>query len=200
MKKISKLIAISAFSLMVLALPSVASAQWYPRPQQQGPYYGNQGRDLRGVADQLKNRSRQFERRVDDYVDRGYGNRGGYGGYGGYGNRGSYNNDLKSLAGDFRRAADHFENRYERRDLRRSEDAARRLLDSGSRLDNALRVSRVDGRLLGEFNSMRGLLNQIANTYGYNYNRGNQRYPQQQRYPTNRNGDWRNRIPFPLPF
>ena len=45
MNKISKLLAISAFSLMILALPSVASAQWYPR--QQGPYYGNQGRDLR---------------------------------------------------------------------------------------------------------------------------------------------------------
>ncbi|HSI88903.1 MAG TPA: hypothetical protein VK918_07585 [Pyrinomonadaceae bacterium] len=192
MNKLSKVIAISAFSLAVLALPSVATAQWYP---QQGPYYGNQGRDLRGIADQLRTRSRQFDQRVDSYVDRGYGNRGG--GY--YGNR-NYNNDLKSLAGDFRRAADNFRSKYGNgRNLRNSEDAARRLLDAGSRLDNALRASRVDGRLTGEWNSMRGMLNQIANTYGYNYNRGNQRYPQQQRYKNN-NGDWRNMIPFPLPF
>lgn len=201
MNKISKLLAISAFSLMVLALPSVTSAQWYPR--QQGPYYGNQGRDLRGVADQLKHRSRQFELRVDDYVDNGY-RRGGYGGYGGYGNQGRYGDDLKQLAGDFRRAADNFEDDYGRgRDIRNSEGAARRLLDTGSRLDNALRYSRVDGRLMGEWNSMRGQLNLIANAYGYNYNRGNQRNPRQQyprqRYP-NRNGDWRSRIPFPLPF
>jgi hypothetical protein len=189
MNKISKIIAISAFAFVVLALPSVASAQWYP---QQGPYYGNQGRDLRGVADQLRTRSRNFERRVDDFVNRGYRNRGGYGGY--YGDRRSAN-DLKQRARDFRRASDNFRSKYGNgRNLRNSEDAARRLLDAGSRLDNALRMSRVDGRLMGEFNSMRGLLNQVANTYGYNYNRGNQRYP------NNRNGDWRSRVPFPLPF
>lgn len=208
MKRISKLAAFGAFAVMFLALPSIASAQWYPGGN--GGYgnggYGNgrYNRDLRGVADRLVDRSRDFERRVDNTVDRRndrrddrWGNRGGWGnnrgGYGGY-----YNDDLKQIAGDFRRAAEHFEDKYGNgRNLRNSEDAARRLLDAASRMDYALRNSgRGRGNLNGQWNSMRGDLNMIANTYGYNgyNNRGNNN-----RYP-NRNGDWRNRIPFPLPF
>ena len=198
MKKISNILAISVLSLMVLALPTAASAQW----GNQRPNYGNQGRDLRYVARNLKERSRQFEHRVDDIVDSSRDRRGGYGGYGGYGGRdtGYYNDDLKQLAGDFRRAADRFEDKYGNgRNLRNSEDAARRLLDAASRMDNALRNSRMNRMLMSQWSSMQRDVNLIANTYGYNYNRGNRRNPNDRRSP-NRNGDWRNRIPFPLPF
>ncbi len=202
MNRISKLIGVGAFALMFLALPSIASAQWYPGGN--GGYGGNRGynNDLRQVADRLVRQSRDFERRVDDRVDN-RNDRGGWGNNrgGGWGNNrggGYYNDDLKQVAGDFRRASEHFEDKYGNgRNLRNSEDAARRLLDAASRMDNALRSGgRNRGNINGQWNSMRGDLNMIARTYGYNggYNRGgNNRYP-------NRNDDWRNRIPFPLPF
>lgn len=185
MNRISKTLAICAFSLVILALPSIASAQWYPN---NGPYYGGQNRDLRNVARNLKDRSRDFERQVDRSVDNRndrrdrWGNRGG-----GYGN-----NDLKQLAGDFRRAADHFEDKYGNgRNLRNSEDAARRLLDSASRLDRALQDSRVRN-LNGQWNSMRRDLNMVAQTYGYNYNNRNRNQRNTgTRFPTGR---------FPWPF
>ena len=119
MNKIKNIIAISAFSLMVLALPAVATAQWggnnYPnRGNNRG---GNYGGNLEGVAQRLKERSRDFERQVDR--DRGgYNNRGGIlggilnGGING-GNRGYGNDRIKRLAEDFRRAADQFENRVD---------------------------------------------------------------------------------------
>ena len=213
MNRISKFIALGVFGLVVLALPSIASAQWYPGNN--GGYgnggYGNgrYGNNLENVADRLVRQSKDFENRVDNTVDNRndrWGNRNG----------GYYNNDLKQLAGDFRRAAENFENKYGRgRDMRNSEDAARRLLDAASRMDNALRNNggwgnnrnnggwgnNRNGRygsnnnnLNGQWNSMRGDVNAIANAYGYNGGYNN-------RYPSNnRNGDWRNRIPFPLPF
>src|SRR5689334_21380546 len=83
MNRISKLIGIGAFALVFLALPSIASAQWYPGGN--GGYgnggYGNGGygnRDLRSVADRLVRQARDFERRVDNTVDR-QNDRGGWG-------------------------------------------------------------------------------------------------------------------------
>jgi hypothetical protein len=183
MNRIRNLIAISTFSLLLLALPSVASAQWYPGNND--PYYGGgQNRDLRDVARRLKDNARNFERSVDRELrnNRGSGNRSGWG---------NNNNHLRSLANDFRRAADNFQSRYGNgRNLRNSEDAARRLLDSAYRLDQGLQSARMNNRLRSDFSRMRGDLNMVANTYGYN-NRNNR---------NNRNVDWRNRVPFPLPF
>jgi hypothetical protein len=185
MNRISKVLALGLFAVAFLALPSIASAQWYPGGQ---GGYGNRGgynQDLRRVADRLVDRSKDFERRVDNTVDN-RNDRGGWGNNrGGWGNNrgGYYNDDLKQVAGDFRRAAEHFEDKY----------GNGRLLDAASRMDNALRNSGRGGNLNGQWNSMRGDINMIANAYGYNggyNNRGN----------NNRNGDWRNRIPFPLPF
>ncbi len=178
MNRISRILAISAFSLAFLALPSIASAQWFPNG---GPSYGGQNRDLRNVARNLKDRSRDFEKRVDQRVDNRRGN-----------NRGPINDDLKQLAGDFRRAADHFEDKYGNgRNLSNSQDAARRLLDSASRLENALRYSRVPN-LNNQWNSMRRDLNMVAQTYGYNYNNRNRNQRNTgSRFPTGR---------FPWPF
>lgn len=184
MNRISKLFTIGAFSLVIMALPVVASAQWYPN---NGPYYGGQNRDLRRVARNLKDRSRDFERQVDNRVDNRNDRRSGWGNRGGY-----VNDDLKQLAGDFRRAADHFEDKYGNgRNMRNSEDAARRLLDSASRLDIALRNARM-GNLNGQWNSMRRDVNLIGQAYGYNYNNRNRNQRNTgTRFPTGR---------FPWPF
>ena len=123
MNKIKFFIAVSAFSLVVLALPSAASAQWYPNGRQ-GQVYGNS--NLKSSADRLKSNSKSFERTIDNAVD----NRGSWGNR----NRNNYySGDLKQLAGDFRRAADKFENKYGNgRNLNNSADAARDMLDAAS--------------------------------------------------------------------
>ncbi|MBX3245426.1 MAG: hypothetical protein KF685_13320 [Acidobacteria bacterium] len=181
MNKIKFFIAVSAFSLVVLALPSAASAQWYPNNRQ---VYRNA--NLKDSADRLKSDSRDFERAIDDAID----NRGSWGNR----NRNNYyRGDLKQLAGDFRRAADKFEDKYGNgRNLNNSADAARDMLDAASRLENALNNSGMMNRYRGQWNSMKNDLNMVARTYGYNMNNRN---------TNNRNnGDWRNRVRFPLPF
>lgn len=183
---------------MGLALPSVASAQY-------GGYggYGNgqYNRNIRGALQSLKQKASNFERftnraedRYNDRDDR-WGNRNG--GWGNrdddyYGNRnGGWNNDrdlgrLENLADSFKRATDDLLDEYGRgRDLRGSEGEARRVLDLANQIDNEMNRTR-NRSLRNQWNQMRNELNVVANTYGYN-NR-------------NRNGDWRNRVPFPLPF
>lgn len=181
MKRINYLIAISAFSLAVLALPGIASAQWYPNSG--GPYGQGQNRDLRPVARNLKDRSRDFERQVDRSLrDRRWNQRNYYSG------------DISRLATDFRKAADRFQSRYGNgRNLNNSAGAARDLLNAASRLENAIQNSGMNNQLMRHWAPMRRDLNLVANTYGYNYNRN-------QNNRNNRNADWRNRVPFPLPF
>src|SRR5688572_4290973 len=148
MNKIKNIIAISAFSLMVLALPAVATAQWGGNNNpNRGINRGGYGGNLEGVAQRLKERSRDFERQVDRER---FGNRGGIiggilnGGVYGGNNRGYGNDRIKRLAEDFRRAANEFENRVDGggndrrdnyRDLSRGEQAAQRMLSIGSQID-----------------------------------------------------------------
>lgn len=194
MNRISKCFAISAFALIFLGLPAVASAQW--RDRDDDDYYGNDrnNRNLRATIQNLKNRARNFERtanrvddRRDDRDDR-WDNRGPWG------NRRGNNNDygrLEDLADRFKQAADDLAGEYGNgRDLRNSRDEARRVLDIGNQIDNELRRLRGGRNLERQWDQIRYDLNAINNVYGgYNRNGGN-----------NRSGDWRNRVPFPLPF
>lgn len=131
MNKIKNIIALSAFSLMVLTLPSIASAQWGGNNGGYNPNggYNNSGRyggNLENVADRLKERSKDFERQVDrEFRNNGRNNNGRYGnsgilgtilGGGGVYNRGYGNDNIKRLAEDFRRAANDFENRTDNND------------------------------------------------------------------------------------
>ncbi len=195
MKRIKNLIAVSAFSLLVLGLPAVASAQWGGGYGNNGGYYGNNGYNIKNSVRGLKDRARSFERavdrsddRYDRRNDRGWGN-GNWGNWGGNGNPAR----LESLADDFRKATDRLEKKYGNgRNLNNSADEARRVLDIASEIDREIYNVR-GGNIQNQWNMMRNDLNIIANTYGYNYNnRGNRR--------GNRNGNWRNNVPFPLPF
>ncbi len=196
MKKIKNIIALSAFSLMVLALPSIASAQWngggYPNG---GIFQGGRynARDLDRVSERLKQKSKDLERQIDREF-RGnngrYGNTGILGailGNGGYNNRGYGNDNIKRLAEDFRKAASKFEDRVDDNDNGRygrgrwnrgdanDQQAAQRLLSIGSQLDNELRRYRMSSQLQREWNSIRQDLNVVASVY----NRGGQngRFP-----------------------
>jgi hypothetical protein len=195
MKHIKSLVAITAFSLVVLALPSVASAQYYPNGGYGGYGNGSYNRNIRGTVQNLKNRARNFERttnRVEDRNDRNdrwgdrddrWGNRNG--GYYGSGNIGR----LEDLADRFKRATDDLADEYGNgRNLNNSREEARRVLDIGNQIEQELsRTRRGNNNLYREWNMIRHDLNTLSQVYGYGYNR-------------NRNGNWRNNIPFPLPF
>ncbi len=180
MNKIKNLMAFGAFAVVMLCVPAIASAQWG-----NGGYNNNY--NIKQNVKNLKNRAKDFERSVDRYDDR-YDRRGGaWGNWGG----GRSSDRLESLAEDFRKAADRLENKYGNgRNLNNSADEARRVLDIASQIDREIRSTR-NNNLQSQWNAMRYDLNQVANTYGYNGNRNRR---------GDRNGNWRNNIPFPLPF
>lgn len=192
MNRIKGLVAISAFALLILGLPAIASAQWNGGYGNGG--YGNGGynnnRNLRSVVRNLKNRAENFERAADRYDDRrdDRDNRG----WGGWGNNrnNNYSGNLENLAEQFKDATDDLEDAFGRgRNLNGSSDEARRVLDIASRIDQELYNSRRRGgnNVEGQWNSMRQDLNVLADAYGYN--RGNNRR-------NRNNGGWRNNFPF----
>jgi len=82
MNRFRSLISIAAFSLAVLCLPAIASAQYnggyggYGNGGYNNGGYGNNGRygnsgygDMRSVVKDLKNKSRDFQRQVDRDLD-----------------------------------------------------------------------------------------------------------------------------------
>ena len=190
MKRFTKLASIFALSLVVLALPAVASAQWRDRDRDDD-YYGRNddnyrngryNRNIRGTIESLRNRARNLERQTDRMDDRNNDR---------WGRNNRYDN-LEELADRFARATDDLADAYGRgRNMNNSRDEARRVLDIGSQLENAMYNSGGRGRRNG-FNQMDQIsrdLRVIANAYGLNYSGSR-----------NRNGDWRSRVPFPLPF
>ena len=174
MNRIKNFVALAAFSLMVLALPSIASAQWGGNNGRNGGY-GNNGYygNIRQNIQNIKNRAKTFEREA---------NRGG---------RGNYNNgNISGLARSFRSSVDDLLSAYNNgRDMNRSSDEARRVLDLGSQISQEMYRSRGDNSMQYEWGQINNDLDVIAAAYGYNNNNRNNR--------NNRNGGRRNNSPFP---
>lgn len=201
MNRYKSLFAVFAFGLLVLTLPSIASAQWGGNNRRDDDYYGRNNRNLNSTIRNLKNRSRSFERRIDRELDRSRIN-------------GSRREDrINDIAADFARAADDLDNRYDNRnDYGRSQSEARRVLQLGSQLDRALGRMRLTNGIENDWNRIQQDLRVLANAYGGYYNddddyrnnrRGRNNRDDDDYYGNgrnNRNGDWRNRVPFPLPF
>ncbi len=186
MNKIKGLVAISAFALLVLGLPAVASAQWNGGGYGNG---GNRGGNIRSAVQRLQQKAERFEDSVDRYDDRqdDRRDRNRRGNWGGWGNN---SDSLERLVDQFKNAADDLEDAYGRgRNMNNSADEARRVLDLASAIDQQINNARGGRNLQGQWNSMRQELNMIAGAYGYNNgNRNNRR---------NRNGGgWRNNFPF----
>ena len=200
MKRIKNILAITAFSLLVLGLPAIASAQYRDRDDDynRGGYgnggYGNGGYgnstyygNIRSTVQNLKIRARNFERMADRNDNRGYG------GYGGYGN----NDRIEDLADNFKKAAERLADAYGRgRNLDNSSDEARRVLDIGSQIERSMYRGGNNYALQNQWNEISNDLRIIANTYGYNYNTRNNRNNRN----TRNNGNWRNNLPIRLPF
>lgn len=190
MNRLRNLIGIFAFSLLVLGLPSIASAQWRGNDRDNDDYNrGNGGRynrNLESTIKNLKNRSQQFERRLDRALDDSR-----------YDDR-NREDRLNQLAEDFANAADDLDDRYDgREDYNSSYDEAQRVLQLGNQLDRSLQRARLNGNVLNDWDRIRQDLNVLANAYNFRDNRNNRNNRNRR---GNNNGDWRNNIPFPLPF
>ena len=202
MNRFRNLIAVFAFSLLILGLPSLASAQWRDDDDDDGYYrnerrndrrndgYNRNGRydrNLQSTIRNLKNRSHQFERRLDRELDNSR-----------YDDR-NREDRINQLAEDFANAAEHLDNEYDNRgDYNQSYDEAQRVLQLGNQLDRVISRARLNGNVQNDWNRIRQDLNVLANAYNYNNNNRNNRN-NRNRQGSN-NGDWRNQIPFPLPF
>lgn len=198
MNRFRNLFGIFAFALLVLSLPAVASAQWRDSDDDDD-YYRNErrnrrdddynrngryNRNLESTIRNLKNRSSQFERRLDRELDDSR-----------YNGR-DREDRINDLAKDFADAADNLDDAYDgRNDYQNSRDEAQRVLQLGNQLERIMQRIRIDGNLQNDWNRISQDLNVLANAYNYNNrnNRNNRRNRQS-------NGDWRNQIPFPLPF
>ena len=199
MKRFTTIASMFALALVVLALPAIASAQYRDRDRDDDYYgrdnrndnYGNGGfrngsynRNIRGTIQNLKNRARNFERRLDRIDDRNDDR---------YGRNNNRYDNLENLSDRFSRATNELADAYGNgRNLNGSHDEARRVLDIGSQIENALYRSRANRNASGEWSKISYDLRTLADVYGLNYYNGGRNQ--------NRNTDWRNRVPFPLPF
>lgn len=203
MNRLRNLIAFFAFSLLILGLPTITSAQWNNNRNGGGYGNGNYNRNLQSTIKNLKNRSSQFEHRLDRELDNSR-----------YDGKNREDRVLQ-LAKNFKDAAERLDDAYDnRRDYNNSQDEARRVLDLGSQLDRAVSRLRINSNIGSDWNGIRQDLQVLGNAYNYNdnnrrnnrngdyndnddYNRNNRNNRNRR---TNNNNDWRGNIPFPLPF
>ena len=201
MKKHTLKFSIFAAALLALSLPVAAAAQWGGYPQNRYPdnrdydRYGRyDGREVRDSVHRLDRLAKDFQRDVDRSLDRSRIN----------GTR--YEDHLNDHANQFRDAVRDLKSRVGNgRDLNRSADAARRVVQVGADLDHIARPGVFDRRLASEWSAIQRELRFISDVYGFRYYGGYGRDDDYRRrnddYRRNddryRNNDWWRRIPFP---
>lgn len=206
MNRLRNSVAVFAFALLILGLPTFASAQWdNNRNNRNDDYYGNgnrnRNRNLQGTIKNLKNRANQFERRIDRELDNSQ-----------YDGRQREDRILQTVA-DFKNATQRLDSEYDnRRDYNDSQDEARRVLDLGAQLDRMISRLRTNSNVSNDWSRIRQDLNVLSNAFNYNGNGRNNRNNRNGDYDDddynrnnrnnrrNTNNDWRRNIPFPLPF
>jgi hypothetical protein len=186
---------IFAAAILALSLPAAAAAQWGGYPQDRYPDNRGYGRyDDRGLRDsvhRLDSLAKDFERDMDRALDRSRVN-------------GSRQEDrINDEVHQFRSAVGNLKSRVGNgRDLNRSADEARRVLDEGQQVDRVARPRWFDSRLASEWSQIQQELRYISDAYGYRYNGDYGRDDDWRRNDrnnrnNNRNNDWWRRIPFP---
>jgi len=194
-----------AAGILAFCLPIAANAQWggrYPQdryPDNRGDRdnrgYGRYDeRGLRDSVHRLDRLSKDFERDMDRALDRSRVN-------------GTNREDrINDQIHRFRDAVGDLKSRVGNgRDLNRSADEARRVLEQGQQLDRVARPRWYDGRMASQWSQIQQELRYISNIYGFRYNGGygrdddwrrNDRNDRNDRNRNNRD-DWWRRIPFP---
>ncbi len=191
LRRFTKFTLLAAFSTLLL-LPAVANAQYRDRDYDDDPYYSGRdngrqrgrdrrnndryddrynGADLREAVRRIEERSDNFRDVFDRALDRSR--------YDGT-NR---EDRIAEVAHQFEESADRLSKRFGNgRNLDNTRDDARRLLDSGARLDNFVNRNRLDSRTASLWSGIRQDLRIVANAYGY---RLNDVYDNGNRYPSN---------------
>lgn len=180
-----------AAAALALCLPALAAAQWGGYPDNRNRDYGrNDDRYLRDSVHRLDRLAKDFERDMDRALDRSRVN-------------GTQQEDrINSEVHDFRRAVGDLKSRVGNgRDLNRSTDEARRVLQEADQLDRVARPRWFDSRLASEWSQIEQELRVISDVYGFRYNGGYDRGRRNDDYRRNddrrNNNDWWRRIPFP---
>src|SRR5918993_2276682 len=167
-------------AFLALCLPGIATAQWgrYPDNRDNRDYGRYDERYVRDSAHRLDRLAKDFERDMDRALDRSRVN-------------GSSREDrINEEVHQFRDAVGDLKSRVGNgRDLNRSADEARRVLEEGQQLDRVARPRWFDGRLASEWSQIQQELRYISNVYGYRYSGGYGRAGDRRRH--DRNGDWR---------
>jgi hypothetical protein len=163
-----------ATALLALCLPVLASAQGsYGRGRDDG-YYGRNDRSnirshgredrysnrfLRDAARRVSDRSRDFQRHLDDALDHSR-----------Y-DASRREDRINDVAREFRNVANDFKNQIgDGRNLNRGSDEAQRLLQLGTRIDRFISRNRLDSRSASDWSQIRQDLRLIADVYGYRIN------------------------------
>ena len=186
---------IFAAAILALALPAAASAQWgrqdrYPDNRGYGRY---DDRGLRDSVQRLDRLAKDFERDMDRALDHSRVN-------------GSNREDrINDQVHQFRDAVGDLKSRVGNgRDLNRSSNEARRVLQEADQIDRVARRG-FDGRTSSEWSQIQQELRYISSVYGFGYGGGYGRDDDWRRNDdgrrndrnNNRNNDWWRRIPFP---
>lgn len=126
-------------------------------------YYGNgtyDTRNLRNVAERIKDRSRSLERSVDRFLDNSR--------VDGTRREDHINQDVR----EFRKAADRFRSRVDDNGRNRNQgyQEAQALLQSANHAERMLARLRVDSRTYADWREIKQDLRIVANAYGLSYN------------------------------
>lgn len=190
-----------AATLLALCLPVAAAAQWGRDDRGRGR--GDRDRDgygryderaLRDSVHRLDRLAKDFEKNMDRALDRSRAN-------------GSQREDrINNQVHEFRDAVGDLKSSVGNgRDLNRSSDEARRVLQEGQEVDRIARPRWYDGRLSSEWSNIQRELRFISDVYGFRYggygrdDDYRRRDGDYRRDDDNRRriDDWMRRIPFP---
>src|ERR1044072_3260603 len=151
---------IFAAAILALDLPAAASAQYGRYPDDNRGYGRYDDRGLKDSVQRLDRLAKDFERDIDRALDHSRAN-------------GSNREDqVNNQVHQFRDAV---------RDLKRSANEARRVLQEADDLDRFARRG-FDGRTASEWSQIQQELRYISNVYGFGYGGG---------YGRDRDDDWR---------
>lgn len=188
MNRIKFLGTIFAFSLLLLGLPTVATAQWG-----NDDYYGNRRgnynrRYLVDAVRRVEDNSRSFRRALDRELDRGR-----------Y-DESRREDRINDIAERLATAADNLEDSFDNgRNLNSSRDEAQDLLQLGSQIDRFMSRNRFGGNVESQWSNIRADLQTVANAYGLRFNNGggwNNRRRDRDDDDWNRRNRRNNRFPF----